>query len=173
MKGLEKSRGSNCFKLLPLTSITFCYNLWMFVFIPFQKKDLRILWYVLKNLTWPSIGESWFSFSIWVLNFERLRTLSFVCTIIYLSPEYLEFSTLFLLTSFIIFLVSAFFTYSVWISKIHSWMTTEMAHNVVLFSCFLDKPSTFLCPSCTECQNRKTSTLLTNFLLFSWDIFLG
>ena len=85
--------------------------LWISVFIPFQKKDWQVLWYVLKKPTWPTVGESWFSFKTWVLNFDELgKYIRCLYHNMSFSNEYLEFVALLFSTSSISFLVSRSFT---------------------------------------------------------------
>ena len=97
-----------------------------------------MLWYVLKNRTCLAIGESWFSFKTWVLNFEELGKY-IICLYHSMSfpHEYLEFIAPLLSTSSIIFLVFWFLTYSVWTSQIHSIMIMEIAHRMASFHAFL------------------------------------
>ena len=66
---------------------------WISVFIPFQKKDWQILWYVLKKPTWPVVGGSWFSFKIWVFNFDELGKYILYITICDLDCFCFEWNT--------------------------------------------------------------------------------
>ena len=70
--------------------------LWISVFIPFQNKDWRALWYVLNKPTWPVVGESCFSFQTLVFNFDEIgKYILRLYHSMFFTHEYLEYVSLF------------------------------------------------------------------------------